>query len=304
MKISIVMATYNGQNFIKKQLESLNNQSVPIDELLIRDDGSSDNTVEIIKEYINQNNLSSWKLTVNSNNLGWRNNFSELLRDATGDLIFLSDQDDYWYPDKVEHMSAVFEEHNNIEVLVSDCSQNILEGAKGHTFNSIFETPIQTNLFQVKQSMKNYTVGRPGWTYVISKKFVPYFLKVRKDLENKGHDVLIWQLSLARNSLFHLHLVTGIWTMHPKSAIAVERDKNNLNSEQLIRYFNDEIHMVNAMLKECQNTNFESNLRRLKINYFARIEVLNKKKISCWAYNLLNYNSFKSVVGDLRRIIR
>ena len=61
-KISVAMTTYNGSNYIIKQLDSLKNQSRKIDELVICDDCSTDNTVELVNEYIKSNNLEGWNI--------------------------------------------------------------------------------------------------------------------------------------------------------------------------------------------------------------------------------------------------
>ena len=94
MKTSVVISTYNGEKYIIEQLDSLRKQSRPADEVIIADDCSSDHTVDIVKQYINQNKLNSWQVIVNDHNKGWRRNFMETMWNATGDLIFPCDQDD------------------------------------------------------------------------------------------------------------------------------------------------------------------------------------------------------------------
>jgi len=71
MKISVVMATYNGEEFIKEQLDSIRLQTRAVDEVIMCDDGSSDNTVAVAKQYITEYSLSdSWKVVVKEKNLG------------------------------------------------------------------------------------------------------------------------------------------------------------------------------------------------------------------------------------------
>ena len=106
--ISVVMATYNGERYVEKQLQSILNQSLMPDEVIIRDDGSNDSTVQIVQEFIKKHNLSSWEIKINEENLGYRKNFANLLSLANGDYIFLSDQDDEWLGDKIEKMSTIF----------------------------------------------------------------------------------------------------------------------------------------------------------------------------------------------------
>jgi len=83
------MATYNGENYIKEQLDSLKNQTYPVDEVIICDDQSKDSTVSIVKEYIETNRLTHWNIEVNRENKGFIGNFFlMLLGNTTGDVIF------------------------------------------------------------------------------------------------------------------------------------------------------------------------------------------------------------------------
>ena len=91
------MTTYNGQKFIREQIESILCQSMHVDEIVICDDCSTDNTVEILKEY-------PVRLFVNKTNLGFKRNFKQAMEFCKGDYIFLCDQDDIWENDKVEKL--------------------------------------------------------------------------------------------------------------------------------------------------------------------------------------------------------
>ena len=120
LSTSVVMATYNGEKNILEQLDSLLSQTKKINEVLICDDCSTDNTVDIISSFIEKNNLSStWHLKINEKNLGWRKNFFHLLNLASQDIIFTCDQDDIWHETKIEEMSSLFR-NKKIQVLVTD----------------------------------------------------------------------------------------------------------------------------------------------------------------------------------------
>ena len=116
--ISVAVATYNGEKFLYKQLESIINQSVHVDEIIICDDGSFDNTLKIIDQ-INDEYGNRCKLFLNENNLGFSNNFFNAINKTNGDYIFLSDQDDIWYYNKVERMISYFENDNDLLLLCS-----------------------------------------------------------------------------------------------------------------------------------------------------------------------------------------
>lgn len=112
IKVSVAMATYNGETYIKEQIESILSNLKENDELVISDDGSNDNTVNFIKEYIKQD--SRIKL-LDGPRKGVKQNFSNAIYNTTGDYIFLCDQDDIWDKNKVENV--IKELKNNILVV-------------------------------------------------------------------------------------------------------------------------------------------------------------------------------------------
>lgn len=95
------MSTYNGSQYIRTQLDSIAAQTIKNKSLLIRDDGSTDDTIEIIQEYQKK---YSWISFYQGDNIGVQKSFLELisLADEDADYVALADQDDKWLPDKLE----------------------------------------------------------------------------------------------------------------------------------------------------------------------------------------------------------
>lgn len=108
-KISIAMAVYNGERFISEQLESFVQQTRLPDELIVSDNVSTDRTAAIVRDFTARAPFPV-KLFVNDENLGVGRNFDRAMRECTGDLIFLSDSDDVWYPDKLRLMEQALEQ--------------------------------------------------------------------------------------------------------------------------------------------------------------------------------------------------
>lgn len=102
--ISVVMCTYNGEKYLREQLDSIVQQSYPIHELFIQDDQSTDQTVNIVHEY--QSHYPYIRLHINDKNLGFNKNFRTAILKAEGDFISIADQDDVWHPDKLKEMVA------------------------------------------------------------------------------------------------------------------------------------------------------------------------------------------------------
>jgi glycosyltransferase involved in cell wall biosynthesis len=127
MKISVCMAAYNGAQYIRIQILSILNQLSPNDELVVVDDGSTDDTVQIIEGFKD----SRIKLHINAFNMGVVRTFDRALHLAQGDLIFLSDQDDRWYDNKISVIREIFSSQP-MDLIVHDAM--VTEG--GHIISS------------------------------------------------------------------------------------------------------------------------------------------------------------------------
>lgn len=113
--ISVAMATYNGEKYIKEQLESILKQLNEDDEIIISDDGSTDNTINIIKSFEDKR----IKIFDGPRN-GVKQNFANAIYNCTGKYIFLSDQDDIWCDNKVNIILKNFEKEKCM-CIVHDC---------------------------------------------------------------------------------------------------------------------------------------------------------------------------------------
>jgi len=121
MKISVALCTYNGEKFLREQLNSILNQTCNVNEIIICDDNSSDETITIIQSFQDQF-PDIICLHQNIPGLGTIKNFEKAISLTTGDLIFLSDQDDIWSSEKVEKMSQNFNENQRCLLLFSNGS--------------------------------------------------------------------------------------------------------------------------------------------------------------------------------------
>lgn len=138
-RLSIVICTYNGAAYLQPQLDSLLAQTLRPDEIVIGDDGSTDATMEMLHEFGERANQAGVDvhLRQNPHNLGYVENFTAGLRQASGELLFLCDQDDIWHPDKLARMVEAFERDPRLLLLHSDAR---LVDAQGASLNcSMFE---------------------------------------------------------------------------------------------------------------------------------------------------------------------
>ena len=129
--ISVAMTTYNGEQYVKEQLESIRRQTRSVDEIVIVDDGSADSTVDIVREYAREYPELGIRLEQNNITLGYKKNFYKAISLCQGDITFLCDQDDCWFKNKVEKMCGLLDEHPEIGVLSSAFVQMDGVGNKG-----------------------------------------------------------------------------------------------------------------------------------------------------------------------------
>lgn len=127
--VSVCMATYNGAQFISQQLTSITSQLGPADEIIISDDGSTDNTLDII------NSFQDKRIKIlNVNFKAAAKNFENAISKARGDYIFLSDQDDIWMTNKVEVCIGLLQKY---DVVVTDCT--LIDENENEIEPSLFE---------------------------------------------------------------------------------------------------------------------------------------------------------------------
>jgi glycosyltransferase involved in cell wall biosynthesis len=113
--ISVCMASFNGAKYIEDQVASILKQLGSNDELIISDDGSTDGTTEIIR-FLDDPRI---QLVKNTKIKGYTGNFENALKLATGEIIFLSDQDDIWHDDKVKSILPLLEDN---DFVITDAS--------------------------------------------------------------------------------------------------------------------------------------------------------------------------------------
>jgi len=135
MRISVCIATHNGELYIFAQLQSILSQLCATDEVIISDDSSTDDTIKIVKAFAD----SRIKIFENNSFKSPVNNFENALKFANGEYIFLSDQDDIWLPDRVEKMLAQLKKS---DLVVSDCKivDSNLKEIEKDSFMSLYKS--------------------------------------------------------------------------------------------------------------------------------------------------------------------
>lgn len=164
MKVQILLSTYNGERYLKEQIESLINQIGVDISILIRDDGSSDSTLQILNEYSNRKNIS----VIYGRNIGVVNSFFELINKSSCNVDYyaLADQDDFWLPNKVLEATKTINEKK------IDSHTPLLYASKQTIVNNQMEKIGFSKGYEKKLSSYNAVVENvvTGCTAVFNKK--------------------------------------------------------------------------------------------------------------------------------------
>jgi glycosyltransferase involved in cell wall biosynthesis len=205
MKISVAFIVYNGAQYMRAQLDSILAQTHKVDEIIICDDASYDNTKEILEEYKNMHpNL--FFIYYNTKNIGPTKNIEKAIQACTGELILLADQDDYWETNKVNTVVKWFEQNPTMNGVFTN---GTLMNSKGELDNKyalwdIMSFPYKTvkSKTELNSNLKLYinTVENAvtGATLAIRNN-LPFLHKPFPTIKNLVHDRWL-AINLAENN--------------------------------------------------------------------------------------------------------
>lgn len=238
--ISLAMTTYNGERYIEQQLESIKNQKRKVDEVVICDDGSSDKTTDIIRKFIVDNKLKNWNLYINEKNKGFAENFKQAIKYTTGDIVFLSDQDDEWKSDKVERMLNILQNNSNIKLL--SCSLEFIDQDsvpfRPDNLPNWYKTmnrKIENELFEVDFLNECTTNFSPGCTMCFKREIADKYISSSYQYPIH-HDWLLGLLASADEGFYFLNTALINYRIHRNNAIGITRaGKSKTVEEQLDR---------------------------------------------------------------------
>lgn len=308
MKVSVAMATYNGANYIEEQLDSIFKQTRAVDEVIICDDCSNDNTVSIVEGYIYDNHLQDkWSIKVNEKNLGFGSNFYQAIMKTTGNIIFFCDQDDIWTLDRVQAMTEVMKENTNILMLGSEYEpfESSADSYKASP-RDLAKFKRDYSLEHLKLQAKNMFIGYLGCCMCIRRSFFdqiqPYWF------EGWAHDEFVWKLALVLDGAYIYHGITLRRRLHSTNASMGKMR----NLTKRIKFLEDLLRSHEATLR-CAMDHFkdqetiqliEKNIKSAKL----RIELLKEKKyqntIRLFFRYFRYYHSQKSIPVELYMAIK
>lgn len=227
--ISVIMAVYNGNKYIKEQLESIMEQSKKVNEIVIIDDCSTKKCCDIITEVLSNSDCRV-KYIEHSVNRGYAQTFFEALNISEGDYIFFADQDDIWIKNKVMVCMDVMMKHPEITCL---SSLNIIIDGMGNIIRK--EKKVNKYLFKPScEELINRKYIRPGMSIVITRK-----LKNQIDLMDTSkyemHDRLIEYIAALHDGFYILGEYLTDYRIHDSNTSGINLSHFSLRSNKQAR---------------------------------------------------------------------
>jgi glycosyltransferase involved in cell wall biosynthesis len=304
--ISVAICTYNGEKYISEQLYSILNQSLPPNEIIICDDRSTDSTVKICKKILKESNIN-YKIIVNEENLGFIKNFEKAIKLCSGDIIFLSDQDDVWIDSKVEQILKAFRLNENCMLVFSDA---LLVDSNLKSLNMTVwgQAGIDNNLISNKEKLFERILFRnfiSGSALAFKKDLVDFFLPIPT---NYIHDYWIALLAILYGNVVGVNESLIYYRQHGGNALGIQRKSTiktitkslkNINFSEIITKYEQLLVLKNKIEthKLCLDSS-EYRLITSKFNYFSNrrkiesMSLLEGIKIICQIAKRSGYRKF------------
>lgn len=289
MKISVALCTYNGEKYLEEQLDSILNQTLKVDEIIVCDDQSSDNTIEILKNY-SKKNEGLFKIFINEINLRSVKNFEKAISLCTGDIIFLSDQDDSWLPEKVAEITSYFKLNPSISVIATNgyCIDENSELIDKFTVWEIPQLFIDNNVnFDFYTTISYFFNIATGATMALKKSFLKECLPF-PIIPNFHHDEWLARVSSSKKCFSFLSKKYINYRIHDEQQVGgVFYKLDNKNKNELLNL----LDLHNYDIKFYQ---FKQKIKRLCNTYYLKKSLADLEK---------NYILHKDNIEEIKKII-
>lgn len=278
MNISVALCTYNGDRFIKQQLDSILSQSLAVKEIVICDDCSTDGTAEILRHY--EQNNSNIKLYFNTKSLGVIKNFEKAINLCTDGLVFLSDQDDIWLASKVEETVLFFKNNqdkkavfHNLRLLNEGIEQNFsIWEYLAFEPDTLLNNKIDLLLYAF--AVETFGTGA-AFAFLKSKP-----VKFEVDIDFMLHDFQLLVQFANENLLGLNNKVLGLYRLHDQQQVGAELKVKESVLDRKEIFFGDNIFKRGDLMMRALNRNqkYNVNPELFKIGNKQLKEELNKIK--------------------------
>lgn len=298
--ISIAMTTYNGENFLCEQIDSILSQSYQNFELIICDDCSTDKTPEILQKY--QQKDSRISIFFNKDNVGFTKNFEQALLHCSADYIALCDQDDIWYSN---HLEILFQNIGNNDCIggnsefIDENGKNL--GIKMSDFLQITKFPQNNGDIYFHELYNNMIQGTAS---LFRKDLLKSVIPIPNEI--KFHDYWIALNACINNGCTYLNVPVLKYRRHTSNVTEYEKfsliksiKKIHQLSQNKQTYYGDWIALLNHLSEKKMSALANANLQDALIFYKNLYE--NKHRFSSFLFYLKNYR--KITLGKFHNIL-
>ena len=302
--ISVAMATYNGEKYIKEQLDSILAQTILPDQIVVSDDCSSDETISILHRYSEQHPEIEWIILENKHNQGYVKNFFSAMKACSKDVIILCDQDDIWKREKVEKINEFFSDpevlsvHGDIDVVDME-GKTIRSNAIGYK-SAKRKMPIEEFFRHLYYC---------GMSSAFRSSLLPAILSI--DPENlPTHDWLVHAAAVCEDGFYTSSEVLSLRRFHGDN-VALNLEKTTRGGIQqridVVEYYCWHYKLLNELYRDfgLDREKFKLTEKILKVNN-RRLKYLKERSLRDAIINaiyLKYYPTKKSYVSDLLYLI-
>jgi rhamnosyltransferase len=267
--VQIILSTYNGEKYLPDFIKSIESLDFTPLSILVRDDLSSDKTLEIINHWAT---YTKHKLDIeplkSTENLGWKHSFDQLIRHSFADIIFFADQDDVWYPNKIKSVVESMGSNDGPVLVVHNA--NIING--DNLLIGINKLLGFDSLPASIENSQNITGGLYGCCIAVNRKLIDSYIDCDYG-KNLGHDCVLTILALILGCVIYIDEPLISWRSHL------------YNSSYKVGFFNrfKQLNFLwNISKFEVFVSNKQSKVNSLKVLYvfLMKLKFLIIKKIS------------------------
>jgi glycosyltransferase involved in cell wall biosynthesis/VanZ family protein len=239
-KVDILMATYNGEKYLKEQIESLLNQTYQNIQIIISDDCSTDGTRNILKEYEKNDKI---KVFYQENNLGYVKNFEFLLKQVKSELYMLCDQDDIWKKEKVEK-SVEKLKNEDLDLVFGDLE------VVDENLNTIYKS--YNKYMHMSDKIENYYKDyrlqylyncMTGCTMLSKKKFLDIILPLPTNSKYMIHDYWIGLIVSLNGKVGYLKEPYILYRQHGNNQVGTKKASKTCKTLKEVRDFSIDIRI-------------------------------------------------------------
>lgn len=294
-KIDILLATYNGQEFLIEQLNSILNQSYKDFNLIVSDDNSNDETYKILKEYEKKDDRI--KIFKQEKNLGLIQNFEFLLKKVTSKYFMFSDQDDIWKENKIESsINKLKEEQADLvytDLEIVDENLEVIYPSYWK-YKNIYKKVKKYNNFEALY-LNNFVTG---CTILAKSEYIKEILPLPKTSKFVLHDYWTALIISSKGKIAYVEEATIKYRQHKNNRVGSSRKSDKIeNFEDLrnlfIRVKIEHFQIFNDNISKIENKDI-SKYTKEALEYFKTLEMVKNIYLKKWRlfFKLYKYEDF------------